>query len=154
MLDDLMDWEEDYSDYLSKVCLGLQESQGGALASKRAMPAEEQRAQFQHLNQCLDSITEDNKDLKGGMANLTELVRSLLLNPPQIPSQNHLHVPPNPSQSQYLISHFFQKLSLTIFGWWERPYSAILKSHSLSSPYSSLHFSSRKPISKSTDGTT
>ena len=156
MLDDLMDREEDYSDYLSKVCLGYQESQGGALASMRAMPAEEQRAQFQHLNQRLDSITEDNKDLKGGMANLTELVRSLLLNPPQIqiPSQNQLHVPPNPSQSQYLISYFFQKLSLTIFGWWERPYSVILKSHSLSSPYSSLHFSSRRPIFKSTEGTT
>ncbi len=153
MLDDLMDWEQDYSDYLSKVHLGLQESQGGALASMRAMPAEEQRAQFQHLNQHLDSITQDNKDIKGGMANLTELVRSLLLsNPPQIPSQNHLHVPPNSSQSQYLISHFPQQLSLTIFGWWERPYSVIL--NSLSSPYSSLHFSSRNPVFKSPDGTT
>src|SRR5260370_15523073 len=111
----------------------------------RAMPAEEQRAQFQHLNQHLDSITQDNKDIKGGMANLTELVRSLLLsNPPQITSQNHLHMPPNSSQSQYLISHFSQQLSLTIFGWWERPYPVIL--NSLSSPYSSPHFSSRKPV--------
>src|SRR5260370_22965049 len=114
MLDDLMDREQNYRDYLSKVRLGLQESQGGALASMRAMPAEEQRVQFQHLNQSLDSVTQDNKDIKGGMANLTELVRSLLLSHPHpIPSQNHLHVPPNSSHSQYLISHFPQQLSLT-----------------------------------------
>ncbi len=106
MLDDLMDREEDYSDYLSKVHPGLQESQGGALASMRPMQAEEQRAQFQHLNQCLDSMSQDSKDLKGGMEHLTKLVSSLLLsNPPSQPSQNQLHMPPN-SQSQYLISHF------------------------------------------------
>ena len=115
MLDDLMDREEDYSHCLSKVHCGLQESQGGALASMRAMPAEEQRVQFQHLNQQFESMSQENKGIKEGMEHLTKLVSSLLLANParELPS---LHIPPNSSQSQCLITHFCPELSLTLLG--------------------------------------
>ena len=117
VLDDLVDLEEDYSDYHSHVQLGFQESLGGAAASLRPMTSEEAQLQFQSVNAQCDTIEAGQTNIKSELVQTNEDIACIKITQQHAPKCSSLtihynfchphtrHIPAICHNSQWVVSH-------------------------------------------------
>src|SRR5258708_6870617 len=77
-MDLLIDAESNYSDALAPVHIDYRESQGGAMSSIQALTAEENRAQFGHLDHRITQIEKSLNNFSASLGDIRDMMSVLV----------------------------------------------------------------------------